>query len=335
MTKIESAALVGGFAVMPLEELLQWLDQSGRTGLVTVTRPDGYETWISVRDRQTVTASPAVIAGTLSGGSERERVAASLEAVLDLFLFHGARFRFEPGPSTPAGGVPFDQPIGFVVMEGLRHLDEWPDLDVAYPHEGALLRVGEPGVAGTAVGDAILRLADASLSLGEARLRLGLSRAAMLRRVNELAQRGLVTVDGTSPGVDPVIALLAQAATLLGEGQYAEASLVFRSLLASDPMDARARQLLARTERLEAESLSRALPPDALVRRAKTGAVTGQAARVLELVADGRFVVYLVTASPLREVETLRTLAQLVKSGHVRIEARPRAGATRPRKAGG
>lgn len=319
---------------MPLEELLQWLDQSSRAGLVTIQRPDGYETWIAVRDRHVVGVSPAVLEGALSGGNDAERTAAALEGVIDLFHIGGARFRFEPRPSAPSGGLTLEQPIGFVVMEGLRHLDEWPALDAAFPDEGALLHRAEAGVAGTAVGDAILRMADAMLSVGEGRLRLGLSRAAMLRRVNELVQRGLVSVDGTSTGVDPVAALLAQAATLLGEGQYAEASLVFRSLLASDPLDSRARQLLARTERLEVQALSRALPADTMVRRGKGTAVTGNPARVLELVADGRLVVYLVAASPLREVETLRTLAQLVKTGHVRIEARAsRPRATRPRKA--
>jgi hypothetical protein len=314
---------------MPLEELLQWLDQSSRTGVVTIFRPDGYETWIGVRDRHAVAASTAVLEGALSGGGDAERAAAALEGVLDLFLVSGARFGFEPRPTVPSGGVALDQPLGFLVMEGLRHLDEWPQLDATYPDEGASLRREQPGEASTPVGDAILRLTDLGLSLGEARLRLGLSRAAMLRRVNELTQRGLASVDGSTVGVDPVAAMLVQATTLLGEGQYAEASLVFRSLLASDPLDSRARQLLTRTERLEVQALSRVLPPDALVRRAKAGAVTGQPARVLELVGDGRPVVYLVAASPLREVETLRTLSQLVKTGHVRLDT----GASRPRPA--
>ncbi len=320
---------------MPLEELLQWLDQSARTGFVTVLRPDGYETWLAVGDRHVSAVSPAVIEGALSGGSDAERRSAALEAVLDLFLISGARFRFEPRPAPPPGGIVLDQPIGFIVMEGLRHLDEWPALDAAYPDESALLARAQPGAIGTAALDAILRLADAHCSLGEARLRLGLSRAALLRRVNELVQRELVSIDGTSPGVDPVAALLAQAATLLGEGQYAEASLVFRALLASDPLDARARQLLTRTERLEVQSLSLSLPPDAMVLPGKAPGVAGNAARVLELVGEGRPVVYLVAASPLREVETLRTLAQLRKTGHVQLGARARPRAARARKVAG
>jgi len=106
---------------------------------------------------------------------------------------------------------------------------------------------------------------------------------------------------------------------LLGEGQYAEAAHVFRTLLASDPLDARARQLLLRTEQAEARALATALPPRAMLHRKKTASVPGSAGVVLDLVADDRPVAYVVLASPLREVETLRTIAQLVKSGHVAV----------------
>ena len=315
---------------MPLEELLQWLDQSARTGVVTILRPDGFETWIAVRDRHVVAASAAVLEGALAGGSETERAAAAFECVLDLFLLKGARFRFEAVAGVPSAGIPLDHPLGFVLMEGLRQLDEWANLDAAYPDEGARLGRTGAGSHGTPTGDAILELVDLQLTVGDARIRLGLSRAAMLRRLHELTQRGLVSVDGRTLGADPVAALLAQAATLLGEGQYAEASLVFRALLASDPLDSRARLLLARAERLEVEALSRALPADAMVRPGKAGTALGHAAGVLDLVDEGRPVVYLVAASPLREVETLRILAQLRKTGHVRLDApiprsRPRA----------
>jgi hypothetical protein len=319
--KGETATLTGRFTVMPLEELLQWLDQSARSGVLTILRPDGYETWISVRGRHAVAASPPVLEGSLAGGGEAERVAACMENLLDLFLVGDARFLWDPRALTPERAIPLDHPLGFLAMEGLRLLDEWPKLDATYADEGAPMRRLDASLAGSPVLDAIAAAAGEGLSLGEARLRLGLSRAAMLRRTGELVNRGVVSIDGATVGVDPVAALLAQASTLLAEAQYAEASLVFRSLLASDPLDSRARQLLARAERFEAQELSRTLPPDALVRRGKSGTVTGHAASVLDVVGEGRPVAFVLVASPLREVETLRTLAQLAKTGHVRIEA--------------
>ncbi len=110
--KTESIALDGTFAVMPLEELFQWLDQSGRAGLVSVSRPDGYETWIAVRDRHAVAISPAILEGALSGGNEAERVAVAFESVLDLFALRSARFHFEPRPAVPPGGLRVEHPLG-------------------------------------------------------------------------------------------------------------------------------------------------------------------------------------------------------------------------------
>jgi hypothetical protein len=193
-----------------------------------------------------------------------------------------------------------------------------------FPDENASLRPSGNAATGHPVHDAILAHARARSTLGEARLRLGLSRPAMLRRVRELVDRGLVAVEGTPERVDPVAVMLAQATTLLAEGQYAEAAHVFRTLLASDPLDARARQLLLRSEQAEARALTTALPQRAMLRRKKTTSVPGTTGLVLDLVSDGQPVAYVVLASPLREVETLRTIAQLIKSAHLSIELPPK-----------
>jgi hypothetical protein len=211
-------------------------------------------------------------------------------------------------------------PLAFLAMDGLRLRDEWPKLDTTYPHENASLRANGRVQTGNPVHDGILSQARAGLSLGDARMRLGLSRPAMLRRVGELVDRGLLAVEGSPEKIDPVARMLAQASTLLGEGQYAEAAHVFRTLLASDPLDARARELLMRTEQIEARSLAKVLPQRAMLTRNKPGTLPGQAGAVLDLVADGRPVAFVLLASPLREVETLRTLAQLIKSQHLAIE---------------
>lgn len=329
--KREDAALSGPLSVMPLEELLQWLDQTGRAGLVTVERGDGLGvSWLAVKDRELTQASPGVLEGTLRGGSGAERSAAALEALLDLFVVGEGRFRFVPRAAVPSGGAVIEQRLAFVAMEGLRLRDEWPRLDGTYADESAALRANGSAKLGNAVHDAILGLAREKLPLGDARLRLGLSRPAMLRRVGELVDRGLLAVEGVAEPSDPVAGMLAQAATLVGEGQFAEAAHVFRTLLASDPLDARARQLLARTEQAEVATLTQALPPRTMLERKKPGALPGHAGVVLELVADGRPVAYVLLASPLREVETLRTLAQLLKSGHLRAEL-PSGAHTAPR----
>jgi hypothetical protein len=67
-----------------------------------------------------------------------------------------------------------------------------------------------------------------------------------------------------------------------------------------------------------------------MLTRDKTGALPGQAGEVIDLVADGRPVAFVLLASPLREVETLRIVAQLVKSHHLRAEL-PSTPSLRPR----
>lgn len=328
--KRDDAALSGPFAVMPLEEILQWLDQTGRWGVISIDRTDGFSSWLAVKDRELAFASPPVLEGSLRGGNERERSAAALEGLLDLFVMAEGRFQFVARAPVPAGGTAIGQPLAFVAMEGLRLRDEWKRLDTAFADESALLRANGSVRTGNAVHDAILTHARSRLSLHDTRVRLGLSRPAMLRRVGELVDRGLLAVEGTPERVDPVAVMLAQASTLLGEGQYAEAAHVFRTLLASDPLDARARQLLMRTEQAEARSLALALPQRAMLKRAKTTTLPGSAGDLLELVADGRPVAFLLLAAPLREVETLRGIAQLVKSGHLEVEIPATARSTKP-----
>ena len=333
--KRDDSALVGPLAVMPLEELLQWLDQTGRTGVVYVERRDGLETWLAVQERELVYASPAPLEGSLRVGTQAQRTGAALEAVLDLFLgvAAGGRFRFEARAEVPAGGVPIGQPLAFALMDGLRVRDEWPRQETAFPDESAILRANGRAQTGHAVQDAILSAVREHVSLAAMRMRLGLSRPAALRRASELVDRGLLAVDGVkSRGPDPVATMLAQATTLLSEGQFAEAAHVFRTLLASDPLDARARQLLARTEQAEARTLSAQLPARAMLTRRKSASLPGHAGVVLDLVSDGRPVAFVVLASPLREVETLRVVAQLVKSGH--LEARTTVVAAGARGAG-
>ena len=317
--KRDDDALLAPFGVMPLEELLQWLDQTGRAGVVWIERRDGFDTWLAIKERTLIATSPPVLEGSLRGGNPKERAAAALEGVLDLFVMGEGRFRFVARSPLPEGGIELEQPLTFIAMEGLRLRDEWSRLDSSFSDETASLRPNGNASTGNAVQDAILVAARTHGSLGDTRLRLGLSRPAMLRRVGELVDRGLLAVEGTPERVDPVAVMLAQASTLLGEGQYAEAAHVFRTLLASDPLDARARQLLMRTEQAEARALTAALPQRAMLTRKKTTTVPGNAGLVLELVADGRPVAYVVLASPLRESETLRTIAQLVKSAHLDV----------------
>ncbi len=215
-------------------------------------------------------------------------------------------------------------PIQFAVMEGLRLLDEHARLDEAYPDEKARVAATdrEPTDLDT-VKSAIYLLAQSAPALGEARLVLGLSRPALLRHVEELRLRGLVEVEGTPHGPDVGGGLLDQAQILLAERQFTEAAHVFRTLLASNPADARARRLLHEAERLEVEAAYELFSPTDVVSVAEDPAryrLAGAEVAVLDCLTRPRSVAVLVLVSPLREVETLKSLSRLLGKGVVSIE---------------
>jgi hypothetical protein len=251
-------------------------------------------------------------------------IAATREALLDLFLCREGRFELRERAEPPPGGVELAMPIQFLVMEALRLLDEHARLDAAYPDDKARVAATdrEPTDLDT-VKSAIHQLAHDAPALGEARLVLGLSRPAILRHVEELRLRGLIEVEGIAHGPDIGGSLLDQAQILLAERQFAEAAHVFRTLLARDPTDGRARRLLQEAERLEVEAAYELFSPTDIVsvmNDATSARSSGADLAVLDCLTRPRSVAVLVLVSPLREVETLKSLGRLLSKGLVALE---------------
>jgi hypothetical protein len=333
--------LRGDLATFPLQDLLQWLDQSRRAGVLELEPGEGPPLWVEVRDRRVVASSrppegppglaslarfqPSVAPGAL----DPER---ALDRLVDLFLADGAgRFDLADDAGGFDDGVPLDVGLGELVLEGLRRLDEWPKLDRHYPSDGAELGLGR-GAAATPLGAALREAAAAGLTLGEARLALGLSRPAALRRVEALREAGVLEVKGIAARLDPVSTLVSQAQHLVRERQFDEAAIVFRSLLAADPADRRVRALLREAEREQLTALYEELSPLAVPRlRGGPAVLDGPPGR--RLTATDREVASRVNgvwdvagvalACPLREVETLKALRKLVRLGLVDL-AEPR-----------
>jgi hypothetical protein len=325
--------LQGDLATFPLADLLQWLDQSRRAGVLELDPGAGAPLWLEVRDRRIVqSARPAEPAGLGSLASWRPPEAqealaseACVDRIVDLFLSPGqGRFTVFDDPSGFDDGVPLAAGLGQMTLEGLRRLDEWPDLDRRYPSDAALLRAPRGGRGRTPGQRALLDAARHGVSIGEARLALGVSRPAILRRVEALRDLGLAEVEGVSGQADPVTRLVAQAQALVMEGQFDEASIVFKTLLASDPSDRRVRALLQEAEREQVAALYGELSPVAVP--ALSGDVAGldtPAGRRLTATdrevagrVNGRWdVASIALASPLREVETLKALRKLVRLG--------------------
>src|SRR5688572_21092615 len=136
--------LRGDLATMPLADLLQWIDATRKSCRIEIVREGGLRTWLATVDRQVIAASPPSARGVLAADGTTAQPGAGLRAVaietlLDLFFEAEGTFTLEEGPA-PAPGVPIEVPIGFVVMEGLRQLDEWPRIAAEYGDDGARLR---------------------------------------------------------------------------------------------------------------------------------------------------------------------------------------------------
>lgn len=305
---------------MGLADLLQWVDAHRARALVTVERPDHEPVWLIVDDRMVVAGAPPVSRGRL------ELKPAAYEQLLDLFLSSEGKFVLRMTDQTPDDAVALDTPVQFLLMEGLRLLDEMPRLEETYPTDAARLAATdtEPGELGP-THQAIRELAMDAPALGEARLVLGLSRAALLRNVDELRQRGHVDVEGTPHGPDVDSTLLEQARVLLRERQYAEAAHVFRTMLSSNPRDRRAKQLLLEAEERHRLALYRQLRPTDIVTRVE-GIEPGPRVRssdlaVLDQLARPRSVAVLTLVSPLRELETLLSVSRLRDKDLVIVES--------------
>lgn len=314
---------------MGLADVLQWADATRACAFVQVTREEGMSAWLAVRERTVIAASPPLLEGRLASDGSPSAPgpglrAATREALLDLFLWREGRFELRDGTHVPSPSIDLDIPIQFLVMEGLRLLDEGARIEGTYPDDKARLAATdrEADELGT-IDAAIHQLSQAAPALGEARLVLGLSRAALLRHVDELRVRGLVEVEGIAHGPDVGKDLLDQAQLLLHERQYTEAAHVFRTLLASDPSDTRARRLLADAERLEIEAAYRLFSPTDVVSVAadpKEHRLRGADQAVLDCLTRPRSVAVLVLVSPLREVETLKSLERLLGKGVLAVE---------------
>jgi len=328
--------LQGDLTTFPLPDLFQWIDQGRRAGVVEVDTGEGAPFWMEVRERRILAACrpPAVQAGLglLAGwapavSAEELWPEATVDRIIDLFLAPpSGRFTLVDDPSGFEDGVPLDLGVGQMTLEGLRRLDEWPELDQRYPSEAALLCADAPGPVRSPGQRALLEAARRRVSIAEARLALQLSRPAVLRRIEVLRELGLVHVEGVAVRTDPVTALINQAQVLVVERQFEEAAIVFKSLLAADPSDRRVRNLLREAEREQVATLYEELSPVAVpILLGGASSLESPAGRRLSPVerevaarVNGTWDVASIALScPLREVETLKAIRKLVRLGLV------------------
>ena len=212
-----------------------------------------------------------------------------------------------------------------LLFESLRWVDEAADVDRALPHDSLTVRSkARPSASQPLMHRVVLTLCVRPQNLGRLRLMLGQPRSAVSRRVFELLRLKLVEVEGAPElEADPVSEMLEKGAVLVREGQFDAAGIVVSSLLASDPSDRRVREFARLVLREHVAALYADLPPLSVpvaVPDPETLSLLKPEERQLAGLVNGSWdVSTLVLASPMRELDTLRTLAKLARMGLVAL----------------
>ncbi|QSQ16524.1 DUF4388 domain-containing protein [Myxococcus landrumensis] len=249
-------------------------------------------------------------------------------AMTDLTIAGRGTFHWtEDADRSGEDWVPSDMSIRELLFESLRWVDEQPDVDKALPIDALSVRaLTPPSPSQPLMHRIILGLCTKPHNLGRLRLSMGVSRSSVTRRVYELLRAKLVEVDG-APQVeaDPVAEMLEKGAVLMREGQYDAAGIVCASLLASDPADRRVREFARLVQREHVAALYSEMPPlliPMVVHDPQGMSLLKPEERQIAGLVSGTWdVSTIVLASPARELETLKTLAKLLRMGLLQLTA--------------
>ena len=134
--------LSGDFATMGLPDILQWIDATRGSGVLTIER-SAESLWLQVRSRTIVRVSEPpnrpVPLSALGGDDlpvDVTRLSPDLavEHLYDQFLDSEGRFHFD-AKAEPKDGIVVDVALVELLMESLRLLDEWPAVQARFPTE--------------------------------------------------------------------------------------------------------------------------------------------------------------------------------------------------------
>jgi hypothetical protein len=343
-------AFHGDLATFPLPELLQWLDSSRKTGTLQLSWDVAERKLFLLTGQIMATASPGLwerIARTLQLGRESDgagvmaslksgrfepRVEAAMRQIaeeelvgtlLDLTQAQGGQFHWSEDPERGDDEwVPMSLPLRHALFESLRRLDEAPDVERVLPLDTLVVRAAPAPAPSNALHRIVATVAaqEGGVTIGRLWLLLGLSRGVVLRVVYDLLRASRVEVDGAQRiEEDPVADMLEKGAVLLRELQFDAASLLFATLLHSDPGDRRVREFARMVEREHCAALYRELPPVVQFAINKDpslmATLRAEERQIVTELEAGWDVSAIVLGSPQREVDALKLLQKLVRMG--------------------
>ncbi len=251
------------------------------------------------------------------------------DALFDLISEPEGSFEFNADEALEdEGWIAIEVELRGLLLEAMRHLDERPQVERLFEGETAVPRPGRDDQASVLKlrDRRLLELVRQGMTIGEMRWALKTSSLAVRRRLFDLARAGYVLPpSGEAVGPDPIGKLIEQGLILLRERQFNEVAHVFESLLGMDQADRRVREFLRHIEREHVGEMYRSfsplgvpdvrIPPEELARLP----IRPEDRTVLELLDGRRDVARVVAMSPLRELNTLKSLLKLEHLNAVRI----------------
>lgn len=242
--------------------------------------------------------------------------------VADLTVASNGQFHWTE--DTDRGGdewAPADLGMRELLFEALRWVDEATDVERVLPNDSVVVRaLVAPGPKHHPLHRALLAQCARPQSVGRLRLLMGGPRSTITRRLFDLVRQQQVVADGAPVvAADPVSDMLEKGAVLVREQQFDAAALVCAGLMASDPADRRVREFARLVHAEHVAALYAQLPPLAvpvLHALPEQFAALKPEERQVAAIVNGQWdVSTVVLASPIRELETLKVLARLVRMG--------------------
>lgn len=348
-------AFHGDLSSYPLPDLLQWLDASRKSGALTVSWQANQRRFFLLKGQIIATSAPELwerLARVveLTGDTSGEEALAALRAAAPLgsasqsvrqiaeedligtlvdLVPAGGRFHWTEDPDRGEDEwVSLELPLRHVLFETLRRIDEQKDVERALPHEHLVLRAAVGARPTLGLQRAIYRVLEGGddVTLSRVRLALGVSRSVVTRAVFDMLRSGRATVIGAAAiEADPIADMLEKGAVLVRERQFDAASLIFASLLQSDPGDRRVREFARMVEREHVASLYHELPPVSRFSVNRDPSILAKLRAedraLLRWIETGADVSALVLASSQRELDTLRGVMRLMRLNAVALES--------------
>ena len=263
----------------------------------------------------------------------------AMELLLDLVFNTDGSFHFAPVENEnalddndkPSHLMRFEKPISIknALLDVMRRMDEWNRIREVFP--GNLTVISAIGQSSNFIHKALLEIGS-PIAIGDLCMRLELGRFAVYEQLFALYQKGLLIIDrmcdehDNHAVLEPIQALIDNAAVLLLERQFEEARELLSTILSLEPENTEARRLVRQLREEHLHYLYQQMPPHLTpVLSIPRERLKQMPLSQKELFLGGRLngkwdVGMLVVSTSLGELDTLRVLRKLIHAGIARLQ---------------